>query len=220
MECKRAIIFLLDLLFPPRCVFCDRIIPPGHTICEKCSKNIIPLYNVVRINVSPLGKNIPCSVLYTYTGNVRESIIRFKFYGEKRNCIFYTDTLSKQLNEFYGKDFFDVATCVPISAKRLKLRGYNQSELIARGVSAALDIQYADCLIKAKDNKEQHFLNKTERRRNVKGVYRLSNYDVASKNILLIDDIVTTGSTMSECAKVLLDGKANVFCAAIAVAKM
>ena len=220
MAIKRASMFLLDLLFPPRCVFCGRIIPPGQKICVKCVNNIKPLYGMIRINAGPLGKNIPCAVLYTYTDMVRESIIRFKFYGEKQNSVFYAKELSKQIYEFYGKTLIDIVTCVPISKERRKLRGYNQSELIARGVSDAFDLPYADCLVKVKDNTEQHFLGKDERRLNVKGAYRLSGFDISDKNILLIDDIVTTGSTISECAKVLLAGGAKVYCAAIALAKL
>ena len=219
MFLKRAAIFLLDLLFPPRCVFCGQIIPPGKMICAKCGK-ITPLHDIVRINAGPSGKNIPCTVLYNYTGNVRKSIIRFKFYGEKRNAVFYAKELSKQIDKCYGENYFDIVTCVPVSSERLKSRGYNQSELIARGISASLGMKYADCLIKLKDNAQQHFLGKEERRRNVKGVYGLSCFDVSSKKVLLIDDIVTTGSTMSECAKVLLTGGAQVCCAAISLAIM
>ncbi len=109
---------------------------------------------------------------------------------------------------------------MPISSERKKSRGYNQSELVARGVSSFLGIPYSDCLVKIKDNPEQHFLSNSGRKSNVKGVYRLSGTDIKDKKVLLIDDIVTTGSTISECAKVLRSGGAEVYCAAVALAKM
>ncbi len=220
MAVKAALSFLLDLLFPPRCIFCGQVIPPGRAVCEKCAAGIETLSGAVSLNTGHAGNNIPCTVLYAYDGKVRDSIIRFKFGGEKKNSVFYAENLSALIEKSYGKDFFSTVTCVPISSERKKSRGYNQSELVARGVSSFSGIPYSDCLIKIKDNPEQHFLSNSERKSNVKGVYRLSGTDIKDKKVLLIDDIVTTGSTISECAKVLRSGGAEVYCAAVALAKM
>lgn len=94
---------------------------------------------------------------------------------------------------------------VPISKKRNKERGYNQSALIAKELGKLLNIEYENnCLIKAKNTIEQSKLNKEERQKNLQGVYILVNKEkMDCKKIILLDDIFTTGSTVNECCKVL-----------------
>ena len=94
---------------------------------------------------------------------------------------------------------------VPISRKRLKSRGYNQSELIAKEIAYNSNlILETGCLYKVKNIVEQSKLNKEERLKNIQGVYELVNKEkLYKKKILLVDDIFTTGSTVNECAKVL-----------------
>ena len=100
---------------------------------------------------------------------------------------------------------YDTIIPVPISKKRRKERGYNQSELIAKEMAKNLGIEYnTDCLIKVKNIVEQSKLNKEERQKNIQGVYELHKQNkLQNKKILLIDDIYTTGSTVNECCKIL-----------------
>ena len=100
---------------------------------------------------------------------------------------------------------------IPISKKRMKQRGYNQSALIARNLVKALNIEYKEnVLVKIKDNKPQSELGQNERSDNVKGVYDLKNKkQIYHKQILIVDDIFTTGSTTNECAKILKENNAN-----------
>lgn len=169
------------------------------------------------MNLSGSGKNIPCVVAYPYSGDVRRSMLRFKFGGERQNASFYAERLAEQLIRFCPKASFDAVVPVPISAERMKKRGYNQSGLIARHVAARLGIPCENSLEKTRDNPEQHRLKREERRKNVKGAYRVSAVRAAGKSILLVDDIVTTGATLKECAEVLLSaGAKEVVCAAIA----
>ena len=94
---------------------------------------------------------------------------------------------------------------VPVSKRRKKDRGYNQTELIAKEISKELNIEYVkDVLYKSKDTIAQSKLNKEQREENAKGVYEIKNNQrVNNKRILLIDDIYTTGSTVRECSKIL-----------------
>ena len=100
---------------------------------------------------------------------------------------------------------YDIITPVPISNLRRRERGYNQSDLIAIKVAEFANITYyPKILIKIKNNKPQSTLNKEHRLENVKNVYKIQNLEkIKEKNILLFDDIYTTGATANECARLL-----------------
>ena len=147
--------------------------------------------------------------LFPYEGAIRNMLINYKF-NEKS---FIYDTFvnfilnNQELFEFLKK--YDKIIPVPISKNRLKSRGYNQSFLIAKKLAKFLKIECDDnILYKIKDNKEQNKLGKSERETNILGVYMLNkNINLEGKEILLIDDIYTTGNTVSECCKVLNEAK-------------
>lgn len=217
MILKRLALFGMDLLFPPRCIFCNEIIAPGTKICQKCAKEILPSGTVRCVPISVHNRKISCAFLYPYEGKVRDSILAYKFHGQKQYADFYAERLTKQVSEVFPEAGFDFVTSVPLSDERRKERGYNQSELIAKPIAAALNLPYLPCLQKIKKNQVQHLLNREQRMQNVRGVYGLCGDSVKGKRILLVDDIVTTGSTLSECANALFQGGANkVACAAIA----
>ena len=115
----------------------------------------------------------------------------------------------ENINELAEKiQNYDTIVPVPISEKRLKARGYNQSLLIAREIANQLNLELLNnCLIKTKNIVEQSKLNRDDRIQNVKGVYDIKNKQlIKNKKILLIDDIYTTGSTVNECSKILRQG--------------
>ena len=100
---------------------------------------------------------------------------------------------------------------IPISKNRNKQRGYNQSLLIAQEVARIFSIKLEkNILIKIADKKPQSSLNKMEREENVKGVYSFKNVEkITNKKILIFDDIYTTGNTVNECAKLLVNNGIN-----------
>ena len=102
---------------------------------------------------------------------------------------------------------YDIITTVPISKKRQKKRGYNQTELIAKELCKILSKRLNKNIIyKIKDNTPQSMLNKKQREENIKGVYTVKNIkSILNKKILIIDDIYTTGNTVNECARVLVN---------------
>lgn len=216
MKLKSVVLFCLELLFPPRCIFCGRAIAPGTKVCSGCTAEVSPVNTVRCMNLPGTGKNIRCAVLYSYEGRARQSVIRFKFYGEKKYADFYAEKLAELVRKNLGAEGFDLVTAVPVSQERRKARGYNQSELLARRLARELSVPYEDCLVKLRDNPEQHSLSRRDRLKNVRGVYRALP-QASGKRILLVDDIVTTGSTLLECARVLYGGGAGgVGCAAVA----
>ena len=100
---------------------------------------------------------------------------------------------------------YDIIIPVPISKKRLKERGYNQSELIAKQIAKVTEMQLEKrCLYKNKNIIAQSSLSKEQREENIKGVYSIKNKEkIQNKNVLLFDDIYTTGSTVNECCKII-----------------
>ncbi len=206
---------ILELIFPPRCMFCSTVVPIGNCVCSKCACSITPK-TFVRTILEFGEENIDCISPFKYSGKVREAIWSFKFRGRKHYAKYFAKVISREILNIYKN--FDVVTAVPLSELRVRQRGYNQSECLARLIAKSLGVKYDDLLIKTKENFPQHTLTLNERFENVKGVYRVSNIrEVRNKNILLCDDVVTTGSTLKECAKMLkLFGAKSVTCCTIA----
>lgn len=142
---------------------------------------------------------------FKYEGIIRQTILKYKFndksYLYKTFITFFIK--NKKFCGFLKK--YDIIIPVPISTKRYKQRGYNQSLLIAKELSKKLNIQLVNnALYKTKNIVEQSKLSKEQRIINIKGVYSLFDYErLENKKILLVDDIYTTGSTVNECSKVI-----------------
>ena len=158
--------------------------------------------------------------MWYYSDNVRRSLIRFKFYNARSYGSVYGRLLAMKLLEDYP-DGFDLLTWIPISPIRRFFRGYDQVQLIAQAVSEELGLEVTATIRKIRHNRSQSRIRDYSRRRaNVLGAYQvLPDADLSGKRILLLDDILTTGATASECARVLLTaGAEKVYFAAVAVA--
>ena len=206
----------LDILFPPRCVFCRRFLrSSSQLICEECKK-ALP-YTEGGGEKTGEFFSVCFAPLY-YEGNVRESLHRFKFKGATAYSKAYGKLLALCIKEnLSGR--YDLISWVPLSRKRLKERGYDQAMLLAMAAALELDDVAVSTLEKTLEAEKQSLMGSAEKRRaNISGAYRVSDPElVDGKRILLIDDIVTTGSTLSECAKTLLAaGASEVLCAAVA----
>ena len=218
MGLKAVFQTLGDMLFPPRCLFCDALVYPGWEICETCEKDISASLAIRRMKPDASGDTVWCLTPFHYEGRIKESLMRFKFRGHREYAPYYGRKIADGVREQWREETFTVVTAVPLSKRRLRERGYNQSELIAREVAKWLKVPYVETLRKEKENQVQHELSGEERLRNVQGVYRACDgIQLAGETILLIDDIVTTGATLCECARILLqEGAARVICAAVA----
>ncbi len=130
--------------------------------------------------------------------------------------------MSLNISRFYKDIMFDYITYIPMYKLREKQRRYNQSKLLADDLAQTLHIRLENLLIKVKDNKPQHNLTLKFRETNIKDVYEFTNtLDIHNKTILLIDDIITSGYTLNEAAKILkLAGARHVFCATIACTQL
>ena len=207
---------ILQLLFPPKCVLCRKLLQPQETdLCAQCRADT-PEANAAKRKFPHLAN---WTALWYYEGDVRASILRYKFRGSRSYCCSYGRLLAMKLLQ---EDLsFDILTWVPISPRRKFRRGYDQVELIARAAAKELGMPLTPTLRKVRHNRPQSTMkDAAARRANVLGVYRVIDPEaVAGKRILLLDDILTTGATLSECARILLTaGAKEVNCATVAVA--
>lgn len=207
---------LLDLLYPPRCTFCHCFVKSSAVaICDNCRKNLPYTTNGGRQKADFV--TVCVSPLY-YEDDVRESLLRYKFHGATGYAKAYAPLVADCIREHLDQEY-DLITWVPLSRKRLHRRGYDQARLLAEAVATELDTMAVGTLKKIRNTAAQSQTGSAEKRRaNISGAYRVMNPAlVADKRILLIDDIVTTGSTLSECARTLgLAGAERVICAAVA----
>ena len=210
---------LLDLIFPPKCAFCARIMPGGGLrICSDCQQKLPWLEGeAAEKKVEFTSK---CVSALRYQGRAAEGIHRYKFSGRESCCAVF-GVLLAQVVEDHLMGRFDVITWVPVSRRRKQERGYDQSFLLAKELGRILDRKPVGLLRKTKHLQPQSRLNgAAERRANVMGAYCVPRPErVQGKRVLLVDDVVTTGATLSECARtLLLAGAEAVVCITLAKA--
>lgn len=137
--------------------------------------------------------------LWPYQQSWQQVILDFKF----RNKPWLAEVLAEELALLLPDDY-DILVSVPLHPKRLRERGYNQSTLLARGLSAKSGIPFWDCLRRVRNTPHQTGLNRNQRLHNLDGAFTLkSGVQITGKKILLVDDVFTTGSTLRACAGVL-----------------
>lgn len=210
MEKNAFLCRLLDLFYPPRCVWCHCFLVEGEKrdgVCKSC-RTSLPVFNR-----DERQKNLPgldsCTSLLEYKGNVRQSILRYKFNGLSFYSSVYTDLMITRLDrEEYVCDY---VTWVPLSRKRLRNRGYDQAKLLSEEFATRAGLPCEELLKKVRNTAPQSGTgSRVERKSNIKDAYRtVQEEKIIGKTILLVDDIVTTGATLSECAQALKRAGAN-----------
>lgn len=209
---------IIKTLYPSRCPYCNEFILYDDEACEACIDKLEYEYIITPLNCE--SRNVSP---FKYDGLYRDAILSLKYADnpqfaqqlaisvKKAVCKEYSDFLADENN-------FDIIACVPCTKSDYKKRGYNQAQLIAEALSKELSIPFEQALQKAVKTKPQHTMQRSKRQANVIGAFAVNQKsDVTGKRILLIDDIVTTGSTLSECAKTLYKaGAETVLCATYA----
>ncbi|MBQ6431742.1 MAG: ComF family protein [Oscillospiraceae bacterium] len=207
--------WLLDLVYPPKCPFCGKLLGKDESdLCGKCRKDLPEVGGSVK-----RGENFrQCWSVYYYEDEVIDSIHRFKFSGMQQYAQVYGRLIAMTL--LRKKVEFDILTWVPISKKRRRTRGYEQTRLIAKTVAEELGCDCVPTLRKVRDNPPQSLQKSAANRRgNVLNAYQTVHPErFRGRRVLLIDDIITSGATLGECSKTLLmAGAAQVECATLAV---
>ena len=223
---------LLDLIFPKRCVSCRKF---GSYLCDSCfskvefvDKPVCPYCERQAVG----GKAHPgCAkrsgldgliVVCSYRGPGKNCInkIKYKWIYDIEKIL--ATIISQNLWKFdFPTD--SVLVPVPLHTKRKRWRGFNQAELLGKDLSKRFKHPYADLLLRSRYTRPQVELKKDERKKNVRGAFSLrftqsKPFSLQGKNILLVDDVYTTGATMSECANVLKRaGASSVWAMAVAL---
>ena len=208
------------------CLACRREIADGSefSLCENCMKNLDEISgNICSIcgekvlqdnklcdNCKTLKYNFDQSRSFAYYSDIESKITkRFKYSSKKYYAEYIARLMAKNEEYFEGVEYL---TFVPIGVKRRSERGFNQAEEIALCLGKIFNIPVVDIFKKIGSERHQAGLSQKERQDNLSGTIVLRDgleLEVKGKVIMIIDDVFTTGSTLSECAKVIKAGKAN-----------
>lgn len=198
---------LKDLVWPRRCVLCHRLVgPEADRLCPVCAASLPEPFSGARRG-SHYRRWV--SALW-YEDPVRSSFLRFKFGGCRFYAEWYGPWLANAIQKQLGTEF-DLLTYVPISSLRKRRRGYDQTLLLAQAAGKLLGTEPIRTLKKRNLVKPQsRAFGPEERQRNIRGAFRVTDPEaVKGKRVLLIDDVLTTGATVSEASRVLLEAGAK-----------
>ena len=223
---------VIDLVYPVRCPVCDDAAPYGEKICLSCMKSLKALKYPW---CEKCGKKLNsgtgicgdcqrnrhvyerCRSVFEYPC-ISSAVYRFKYLGRREYSYFFADSSVKILGDYLAKANPDIITAVPLSKGKMLKRGYNQAGDYAAELSKLVNIPFCpDAIKRVRNTAPMKLLSPSERQKNLKNAFKSGQNVVKSKRILLIDDIYTTGATMDECAKVLLEaGAESVYCMTLA----
>lgn len=211
---------VLDLLFPPKCPFCQKILDePRAPVCPACRPGLPWLEG--KAGERKIDFADGCFSPLAYQGPVPEAVHRYKF-GRVRALGRPFAALMAQCLGGRLPGGADLITWAPLSGKRLRERGFDQAELMAGEVGRLLSVPSRPVLEKTRNTGPQSELEEeSARRANARGAYALlRGADLTGRRVVLVDDVVTSGATLSECAALLRQaGAAQVFCLTLAQAR-
>ena len=217
---KRLYDRALCAVFPRRCLYCGVPIVPERAVCDDCcahlpriSAPICPLCGHQKADCvckqHKLQFKAVCAPFY-YEDAIRTAVYRYKFENKDFLAAAFARDMAETVRREYAEMQFDCMTFVPFTKKQLRAREWNPGETLAHALSKELDLPCCTLLEKLYETESQHTLSARARTGNVFGVFEACNLqNVQGKTVLLVDDIKTTGATLSECAKMLKFGGAE-----------
>ncbi len=212
---------LKRLLLSSRCKLCGEVISIEKDFCDKCSVEKIRVPEEKISSLVFTNKNFDAlTAPFYYDNPIDKSIHKFKYNNFKPAGEFLSSEMIDVIERDFKDENPDFITCIPMTWQRKRKRVFNHGEVIAKRISKAFDVDFApDLLKKIKNTKPQVSLNAKERETNLKGAFQVnSKYDIKNKTIFICDDVITTGSTLEECAKVFRKaGAKRVICAVSAL---
>lgn len=212
---------IIDLLFVNRCALCRK--PSDAVLCHKCQKQIKPLNFGCCERCGKPFKNCICKKqrlkftrcvsAFRYENSAVTSLIfKLKSTGNRYVVSFLSEAMFSRLKSEYKNLDFDYITYVPISDSKLRRKGFDHAELLAKALSLKLNIPLVCPPLKRRGGKIQKYLSMRDRSRNAEGAFRLSG-DKISGRVLFVDDVMTTGATLSSCSSLLKKaGASEVYC--------
>ena len=202
------------LIFPNRCLVCEKITPLKY-FCNDClpAPELIGLKTCKKCGL--LIKDCSCKFNFYYFDSIiscleadekcKEAFYAYKFYGNVTGSRFFYEKMAQRIKEDYQDLKIDIVTFVPSHKSSVNERGFDQVKILAKGLAKLIKVKYRPLLCQPKKSQKQHkTVTVDERFRNVEGKYRFcGKSSIKGKTILLVDDIKTTGATLSQCAKEL-----------------
>lgn len=203
--------YCIDWLYPNICPVCEKLIDYNADFCDDC-KSRISLYS----DTYDIKYTDGFAAYCVYDHNIDNALLKFKKDDCGNSYYAFAVGIAEAIKERGIADKIEMIVPIPITGKKMKERGYNQTELIAKELRFLIDKPYKNVLCKIKDTKDQKSLVGQERADNVSGVFGIAEKapDIKGMSLLVIDDICTTGSTLSEAAKVLKENGAYAVYAA------
>lgn len=202
LDCILEVIYCGD----NKCLICGEIIFDESYLCKSCMKKIKLCSDIFKIKKSETS--FECISAAYYSKIIAELVLRLKYKSDFRCGEALALIMSRQLEKRNMK--FDIITFVPCSEKALKKRGYNQSEFLARKIGRYFDVPVKRLLNKTLETKDQIGLDAEMRWKNLYGSFAVTRDNlIAYKNILLVDDVITTGATTFYCGMQLIKSGAN-----------
>jgi ComF family protein len=180
------------------CSFCAAFVPENKNYCANCFGEVFYWFDLAR-------------AVFPYEGGVKEILHRFKYRGMRNLARSLGILMQETLKKSYNYRKFDLVIPVPLHPSRLQERGYNQSELLAREIARGLRIPLGESiLVRHVNTPSQTGFGRTDRYLNLKKAFALTSKEsIRGKNVLLVDDIFTTGATTAACSRVLKKGGAD-----------
>lgn len=210
----RPLSLLLDLFFPPKCIYCHTLLHSSQQYaCPCCLARLSWIKNEDRLSSGTHFSH--CVSVAWYEDEIRKALLQYKFFGHRQYAQAFALPLAQAV-DLHFRDCYDLISWVPISQETLKTRGYDQARLLAKAVAQILRQNTVPLFKEPLHKTPQSTLSSAHaRRQNVKGCFTLIEpTSVQQKRILLIDDVITTGSTMEESATCLFRaGAKDVLCA-------
>ncbi len=207
-KCKA---FMLDVVFPNRCPFCGDFIMWDKHICSKCEETLQNANDMICRKCGKdkcvCGEDIQYDMAFASffynESSVSNAIHRFKETGEMNIAEYTANDIALHMKS-ENIAVPDIIIPVPMSRRKQRKRGHNQAELLVRCISKELDIPVRkDILFKYDTRDEQHQHSAEERQERVKTLFHAGNADLSGMTVMLCDDVMTTGATISECARLL-----------------
>lgn len=216
---NRLLNALLNLLYPPKCPFCGKVLDQGEDgLCFACQR-ILPWVGEDEVRTVEFCDG--CLSPLWYRDGARDGVHRYKFQNGRAHARLFGDLMAQCLQDRWEEPV-DLITWVPLSKKRLRERGYDQARLLAQRMGEVTGLPVAAALAKTRNTRTQSRLGQdASRRANVLGAYACRpEVELAGKRVALVDDVVTSGATLAECAACLrAAGAASVVALTLARAK-
>lgn len=228
---------ITDLIFPRRCAICDEVIPYGrgyvcnsHTglpyvntpQCMKCGKEIDSETREFCLDCEKHFRNFERGFpVFNYLEPVKTSVLAIKYHGKREYCDYYGREMAAKTAPYIKRYGIEAVTCVPVHKKKLRQRGYNQALELAKVVAGELGLPLCpDMLIRNRYTAPQKSLDNLERANNIKMSMSIGKVYREYRNILIVDDIYTTGVTIDVCASLLKKaGAHNVYYSSVCIGK-